>query len=104
MDYKKVTAIIPFLALDKVKGQLKKLDIGGLSVSEVKGFGDYKNYYSEDEMTVNYKIEIFTPADKVEEISSAIMDAAHTGMMEDGIVAILPVEKLYRIRNRAEYS
>jgi len=34
-------------------------------------------------------------------VAGAIMDAAHLGMAGDGIVAILPVEKLYRIRTRS---
>jgi nitrogen regulatory protein P-II 1 len=30
------------------------------------------------------------------------VDAAHGGVEGDGIIAVLPVEKLYRIRTRSE--
>jgi nitrogen regulatory protein PII len=30
------------------------------------------------------------------------MDAAHTGLAGDGIVVIIPVERMYRIRAKAE--
>jgi nitrogen regulatory protein PII len=30
------------------------------------------------------------------------MDAAHTGLPRDGIVAVMPVEKLFLIRTRSE--
>jgi nitrogen regulatory protein P-II 1 len=38
----------------------------------------------------------------VETITAALMDAAHTGVPGDGIVAILPVEKFFLIRTRSE--
>ena len=32
------------------------------------------------------------------------MEVAHTGMEGDGIVAVIPVEKLYRIRTKSEIT
>jgi nitrogen regulatory protein P-II 1 len=48
------------------------------------------------------KIEIFTRHDEVEAVSAAIIDAAHTGVPGDGVVAVVPVEKLYLVRTRSE--
>jgi len=31
-----------------------------------------------------------------------IMDIAHVGAIGDGVVAVLPVEKFFRVRNQAE--
>ena len=53
-------------------------------------------------MTSYARIEIFTSVQKVDAIAEAIMDAAHVGLSGDGIVAVLPVEKLYRIRTKSE--
>ena len=74
----------------------------GISVSRVKGYGEYANFYARDWLTSHARIEIFTAAEHAEQIVAAIIDAAHVGQAGDGIVAILPVEKLYRIRSRAE--
>jgi len=41
------------------------------------------------------KLDIFTRADEVEVVARAIIDAAHTGDAGDGVVAVLPVEKLF---------
>jgi nitrogen regulatory protein P-II 1 len=44
----------------------------------------------------------FSRKKKAEGIARAIMETAHTGMSGDGFIAVLPVEKLFRIRTGAE--
>lgn len=102
MEYRKITAIISTLALERVERRLEEIGVKGLSVSKVKGFGDYKNFYSRDWTTEHARIEVFTDRERAEGIASAIMEAAHTGMEGDGIVVVLPVEHVYRIRTKAE--
>lgn len=47
-------------------------------------------------------MEIFTRKDEAEAIATAILDTAHTGLPGDGIVAVIPTEKFYLIRTRAQ--
>lgn len=102
MKYRKVTAIIRRDRLEKVEHKLQQIGVQGISVSRVKGYGEYADFYARDWMTSYARIEIFTTAEKVDGIAEAIMDAAHVGLSGDGIVAVLPVEKLYRIRTKSE--
>jgi len=104
MFYRKVTAIIRSDVLEKVETRLQEFGVRGVSVSKVKGYGEYANLYTRDWFTSHARIEIFTTAEHAEQIAVAIMEAAHLGQAGDGIVAIAPVEKLYRIRSRAEAS
>ena len=104
MNYRKVTAIFRLDLLEKVEKKLQGLGVKGLSVSKVKGYGEYADFYAKDWMTNHARIELFTEADDAEVIAKAIMDAASLDMEGDGIVAILPVEKLYRIRTKTEVS
>ena len=78
--------------------------VKGISVTKVKEYGEYANFFNPDWMVNHSRIEIFTEKAKVEEIVAAIMDIAHTGMPGDGIVAVLPVEKRYRIRTKSEIA
>ncbi len=48
------------------------------------------------------KIEIWVEQDRAESIVAAIMDAAHAEFAGGGIVAVLPVEKVYSVRTRRE--
>lgn len=98
-DYCKVTAIIRSEVLEKVERRLQELGVHGLSVMQVKGCGEYTDFYSDDCMTTHARIEIFISAQRAEIIAQAIMDAAHTGIEGDGIVAVLPVNQVYRIRS-----
>lgn len=104
MDTKfcKVTAIIRCEVLAKVEQRLQELGVHGFSVMQVKGCGEYTDFYSHDCMTTHARVEIFIAAHRAEFVAQAIMDAAHTGVEGDGIVAVLPVNKVYRIRKRAE--
>jgi len=102
MKYRKITAIFRSDAYKKVEQRLQELGVQGFSISHVKGYGEYADLYSSDWMTSHARLEIFTDEEKVETIVEAIMDSAHVGLAGDGIVAVLPVEKLYRIRTRSE--
>lgn len=101
MKFRKVTAIIQMTVLETVERALQEAGVKGISVTRVKGFGEYANFYAQDRMVRHARIEIFTSAEKAGRIADVIMDAAHTGVPGDGIVAILPVEHLMRIRSKS---
>lgn len=48
MDFRKVNAIIRSDALEKVEQRLHELGVPGISVTRVKGYGEYKNFYTND--------------------------------------------------------
>ena len=52
-------------------------------------------------MTTHARVDIFTSTQRAELIAKSIMDAAYSGVEGDGIVAVLPVNQVYRIRSRA---
>ena len=100
MIFRKVTAIFRPDRLEAVEDRLRSLGVAGVSVTRVKGFGEYANFYKPDWLCTHVRIEVFTSKLKADEIAEAIMDAAHTGMEGDGIIAILPVEAVYHIRTK----
>lgn len=102
MEYKKINAIIRKGALKEVENQLKKIGVKGISVSTIKGYGEYANFFRHNLYVEHARIEIFTGKDKAMKIASTIIEVSHTGRKGDGIVAILPVEKLYHIRTKSE--
>jgi len=102
MELRKVTAVIRSRMLKQVEERLQEMNVKGLSVSNVKGFGEYENFFTHDWRITHSRIEIFTEKSRAEEIARAILETAHTGKAGDGFIAVLPVEKLFRIRSRAE--
>lgn len=102
MKYRKITAIIRSDVLEKVEKKLQEIGVQGISVTKVKGYGEYADFYSKDWMVSHARIEIFTHESQADSIAQDIMETAQLGFEGDGIVAVLPVEKLYRIRTRTE--
>ena len=100
MSFRKVIAIVRPDRLEAVEARLQDLAVPGISVSKVRGYGEYANFYTADWMTAHARVEIFIGQHQAEEVATAIMEAAHTGMDGDGIVAVLPVESVYHIRTR----
>lgn len=102
MKFRKVTAIFPALELEKVEQALIGIGVPGMTVSKTHGLGEYRNYYAKDAMTDCVRVEVFTDADKAEEIVSTIARTVHQGASVDGIIAVLPVEDLVHIREFKE--
>jgi len=102
MKFVAITATIDSLKFDDVEKRLQELGVPGLNVSETKGYGDYKNFYRQDWMGPHARIQIYVPEADAEGIVEAILDAAHTGLNSDGVVAVSPVERLFRICDKTE--
>jgi len=102
MEMNVVIAIIRTEMLEQVESCLEKLGLKGISVSRVKGHGEYENFYRSDHMTNYDRLEIFASESKAEDIARCIIGAAHSGLPDDGIVSILPVRKFYRIHAQAD--
>ncbi len=102
---KKIQAIIKPFKLDEAKQALAELNVVGMTLSEVKGFGRQKGHselYRGAEYVVDFlpklQLEVVVPDDLVEKVAMAITEAARTGSIGDGKVFIQPVEEAVRIR------
>ena len=102
---KKIEAIIKPFKLDEVKEALAQLNIQGMTISEVKGFGRQKGHselYRGAEYTVDFlpkvKVEVLVPDEKAAGAAEAIIAAAKTGRIGDGKLFISTVEEIIRIR------
>lgn len=102
MELRKVNAIIRSDRLEQVEQRLKQMLVKGLSVSHIKGYGEYHNFFTHDWQMRNARIEIFAEKSRAEQIARAIIETAHTGGKGDGIVVILPVERVFRIRTKSD--
>jgi len=98
---RKITAIIRASVLEKVEQRLHELRVPGLSVTKVKGYGEYANFFARDWLVEHVRVELFLARERAEEVARAIMETARTDGPGDGIVVVLPVEAVYRVRSGA---
>ena len=102
---KKIEAIIKPFKLSAVKEALHEINLSGMTVIEVKGFGrqrgqdglDKEQDYS-DEFHAKVKIEIIVEDNIVEIALESIKKAAYSGKIGDGKIFISNIEQVLRIR------
>ena len=102
---KKVEAIIRPHLLDAVKNALQEVNVLGMTVSEVQGYGRQRGHtetYRGAEYAVDFvpkvKIEVLADSAHAEAIASVIASAANTGKIGDGKVWVTSVDHVLRIR------
>lgn len=102
---KQITAIIKPFKLDEVREALSELNVNGLTVTEVKGFGRQKGHtelYRGAEYVVDFlpkiKVDVVVSADRSDAVIDAIIKAAHTGRIGDGKIFVTNIEQAIRIR------
>lgn len=102
---KKIEAIIREEALSDVKDALHAIGIVGMNVHEVRGHGRqggielaWRGTSYRMDMIPKIQLNIILSDHNVEKTVETIMQAARTGKEGDGIIFILPVEDVIRIR------
>ena len=102
---RKIEAIIKPYKLDDVVEALNKINICGMTVSEVKGFGrqkGFKEVYRGVEYEVNFipkvKIEIIIAKEMVDNVIETITTSAKTGDIGDGKIFVYDIKDVVRIR------
>jgi nitrogen regulatory protein PII len=100
-----VTAIIKPHRLEDVTEALKENGIGGVTVSEVQGFGRQRGHnevYRGSEYHVDYvpkmRVEVLCDDADAEKIAAVIADAARTDKIGDGKIFVSAIEQVLRIR------
>src|SRR5439155_20732992 len=99
-----VTAIIKPFKLDEVKEAIQALDVQGMTVTEVRGFGRQRGHtevYRGAEYQIDFvpkvRIEVLCDGRHSSRIVDAITEAARTGEIGDGKIWVTSVDHVSRI-------
>ncbi len=102
---KLVTAVVKPFKLDEVKEAVKEVGITGLTVSQVRGFGHTGGHievFRGKEYTFDFvdklQIEIICTDEIVDDLLEAIVAAARTDTVGDGMAWVTDIEHVVRIR------
>ncbi len=100
-----VTAILRPHKLDDVREALSEVDVSGITVTEVKGFGRQKGHtelYRGAEYQIDFlpkiKLEIAIEASRLDEVIKVISNVANSGKVGDGKIFVTNLDKVVRIR------
>ena len=102
---KLITAIIKPYKVEDVRSSLDAIGVSGMTMTEVKGYGRQKGHtelYRGAEYTIDFlpkiKIEIAISDEMVDQVKSAIIDAAGSGKIGDGKIFVSTIDEVIRIR------
>lgn len=102
---KKIEAIIKPLKLSDVKEALHEIDLSGMTIIDVKGFGRQRGHEGinsnedlSDEFLAKIKIELIVEDEVAEKTVQLIKNAAYSGKIGDGKIFISNIENAIRIR------
>ena len=102
---KLITAIIKPYKVEDVRSSLDAIGVTGMTMTEVKGYGRQKGHtelYRGAEYTIDFlpkiKIEIAIGDEMVDQVKSAIIDAAGSGKIGDGKIFVSTIDEVARIR------
>jgi len=102
---KLIKAIVRPNKVDDVRAALEKMNLSGMTVTEVRGHGKQKGHtaiYRGKEYNVSLlpkmEIEVVVADEVAADAVKAIIETARTGEIGDGRVFVLPVGQTYRIR------
>jgi nitrogen regulatory protein PII len=102
---KLIKSIVRPNKVDDVRNALEKLQISGMTVTEVRGHGKQKGHtaiYRGQEYNVSLlpkmEIEVVVAEAIVDAAVKAIAEAARTGEIGDGRIFVIPVGESYKIR------
>ena len=102
---KLIKSIVRPNMVDTIKDALGKLNITGMTVTEVRGHGRQKGHTAvyrgreyEVSLLPKMEIEVVVADSAVDDAIKAIMGAARTGEIGDGRVFVMPVDHGYNIR------
>lgn len=102
---KLIQAVIRPEKLGDVKEALTEVGIHGMTVMEVRGFGQqrgrrelYRGTEYVVELLPKVLVQVAVPDALAETALRAIQRAAHTGQIGDGKIFVLPLEEALRVR------
>lgn len=104
---KLITAIIKPFKLDTLRENLLEIDVSGITVTEVRGFGRQRGHtemYRGAEYMVDFlpkiKVEILSSDSDSEKIIDVIIQSCNNGKIGDGKIYVQNLENIIRIRTQ----
>lgn len=102
---KQVQAVVRPERLDAVKSALVEAGINGMTVEQVRGFGQqlghlevYRGVKKEAQLLAKVMITTVVNDEKLDAVIDAIQSAARTGEIGDGKIIVSPAQESIRIR------
>lgn len=97
MRIKRITIILPRTLLPDIEDCLLKANVPGMSIDNVRGFGEHANYFSSDLLMNNARVEVYVGEDRCENLIGAITEFSAEAHAPAGILTLENVERMINL-------
>lgn len=102
MAIRRITTIVPTEFLGEFEKCLRSAGVPGMTIDNVRGFGEHANYFSSDLLRSNVRIEVYIGNDRCDEVCEAIRDFAQETHTSAGILVVESVDRLIDLNSGNE--
>ena len=99
---KMIWAVVRSDKVEPIARQLKGIGVSGCTVYPVRGYGEQWHLYEPLILGGHYKLEVIVEEDQVTGVMEAIIAKGSTGEKGDGILSVLDLGSVVKIRSRGK--
>ena len=99
MSIKRITIIVPADYLEPMERCLCAAGVPGMTIDNVRGFGEHANYFSSDFLLRNVRIEDYIGAERCDEVCAEVRRFAADLQPAAGILAVERVDRLVELNS-----
>ncbi len=97
MSIKRITAIVPTEFLPELEKYLRAAGVPGMTINDVRGFGEHVNYFSRDLLMSSSRVEIFIGKARCEEIIEVVRCFARETHTTAGILTVESIDRMVNL-------
>ena len=95
---KKIECIIRPEKFEELKNELRSAGVGGMTISDVRGFGAQTSRPDNYLVLPKIKIEVYCADAQMNDFVNVIIKVCRTGDIGNGKIGVLPVDDMIRVR------
>lgn len=102
MSIQRITAIVPTESVERLEASLRKCGVPGVTIEQVKGYGEHPNFFRRDLMKNNARVVLYVDSKSAEGVVDAIINCTHECGATAGILAVESIERLVNLTDGSD--
>ncbi len=99
MSFVRVTLLVPLDKEQALEEALKQIELAGMVVVKVRGYGDHPNFYSTNWTTESAMFELFLARDLMEQLKQRVRSVCSVDGDNEGIMIVSDVSDICAIKD-----
>ena len=94
MNINRITITAPAAHLESFEQCLRSINVPGITIDNVRGFGEHKNFFRDDLLQSNVRIEMYVGENRVDDVCESIKSFIASSHFTGGILVIETIDRI----------